>query len=227
MSDSELTANDPILRIPLFPLATVLVPGLVMPLILFEPKYLKLGEHLSDREESDRYFGIVKTTPKLIGASDISINTIGTIAQVQSLDLRSDQKWDLVAVGGRKFKILEIHQDMPYLTADVQVLPEESELDSANDLLIETTISVFDKYRSLLGVSVADNSDLPSEGQTLSYLITAVAMFSLDEKQALLETHSTYTRLSRINRILTREVSLLSQLVCFPTFEPDSRISFN
>jgi len=227
MREAEFTVNDPILRIPLFPLATVLVPGLVMPLVLFEPKYLKLAEHLSDREETDRYFGIVKTTPKLIGASDISINTIGTVAQVQSLGLRSDEKWDLVAVGGRKFKILEIHQDMPYLTADVQILPDETELDSADDLIVESTIATFDKYRSLLGVSVAQNSDLPSDAQTLSYLITAVAMFSLDEKQALLETHSTHKRLSRINRILTREISLLSQLVCFPTFEPDSRISFN
>jgi Lon protease-like protein len=227
MSDADSSTNNPILRVPLFPLPTVLVPGLVMPLVLFEPKYLKLAEHLVNRDESDRYFGVVKTTPKMIGATDFSMNMIGTMAQVQSLELRPDNKWDVVTAGARKFQILEIHQDMPYLTADIQILPEEGELEIADDELISTTISIFDQYRRILGVSVTENSDLPRDGQTLSYLITAVAMFSLDEKQALLETHSTRVRLCNINKILKREISLLSKIVCFPTFEPSTTISFN
>lgn len=227
MSDDLDATNRPLLRVPLFPLATVLVPGLVMPLVLFEPKYLKLAENLMDQDESDRYFGIVKTMPKIVGTAEISINSIGTIAQVQSLELRPDGQWDLVAVGNRKFRILELYQDMPYLTADVELLPEESEIDSADEATMSNTLAAFDRYRELLGVSVHDNEDLPSDGQTLSYLITAAAMLSLDEKQALLETHSTKERLKRITQLLTREYSLLSQIRCYPTFEPDYRVNFN
>ena len=227
MQDENATTNAPLLRIPLFPLPTVLVPGLVMPLVLFEPKYLKLAENLMEQDEAERYFGIVKTIPKTVGTADISINTIGTIAQVQSMELLPDGKWDMVTVGNRKFRIIELYQDLAYLTADVELLPEETQADEPDDEILSKTITAFDEYRELLGVSIQDNEELPAEGQTLSYLITAAAMFSLDEKQALLEIHSSSVRLQKLTRILNREVSIISQLRCFPTYEPDLQVSLN
>ncbi len=227
MQDENAMLNGPLLRIPLFPLPTVLVPGLVMPLVLFEPKYLKLAENLMEQDEAERYFGIVKTIPKTVGTSDISINSIGTIAQVQSMDLMPDGKWDMVTVGNRKFRIIELYQDLAYLTADIELLPEETQADEPDDLILSNALAAFDEYRSLLGVSIQDNEDLPTEGQTLSYLITAAAMFSLDEKQALLEMHSSSDRLQKITKILNREVAIISQLRCFPTYEPDLKISLN
>ena len=227
MQDNNALPDAPLLRIPLFPLPTVLVPGLVMPLVLFEPKYLQLAQNLMAHDESDRFFGIVKTSPKTIGSSDISINTIGTIAQVQSMELREDQKWDMVTVGNRKFRIIDLYQDMPYLTADIELLPEETAADEPDEITLENALAAFDEYRELLGVSIHDNEELPTEGQTLSYLITAAAMFSLNEKQSLLEIHSSRVRLQKITSILKREVSLISQIRCFPTFEPDYQISLN
>ena len=88
-------------------------------------------------------------------------------------------------------------------------------------------LSSFDNYRELLGVSLEENGNLPDDPQTLSYLITAAAMFSLDERQLLLETISTNQRLKQLKKILDREVSLLSKLRCYPTYEPDYKISLN
>ena len=227
MTDDFAGNSSHLLRVPLFPLPTVLVPGLVMPLVLFEPKYLKLAENLMEQDEPDRYFGIVKTMPKVIGTADISINTIGTIAQVQSLNLRTDNQWDLVAVGNRKFRILDLHHDLPYLTADIELLPAETPETDASEATIASVLQAFDNYRELLGVSVQENSDLPDDGTTLSYLITAAAMFSLDEKQALLEIYSSEERLRRIVQLLKREYSLISQIRCLPTFEPDYSINVN
>ena len=46
--------------LPLFPLNTPLVPGLVLPLHIFEPRYRELVEELLARpDEDDREFGIV------------------------------------------------------------------------------------------------------------------------------------------------------------------------
>ena len=45
--------------IPLFPLGTVLVPGLVLPLHIFEPRYRRLLADLAERPEADRGFGVV------------------------------------------------------------------------------------------------------------------------------------------------------------------------
>jgi uncharacterized protein len=227
MHDDAEALNGPLLRLPLFPLPAVLVPGLVMPLVLFEPKYLQLAQNLNENDPADRYFGIVKTIPNLAGTSEISINTTGTIAQVQSLDFDDDNQWEMVVVGGRRFRILELHQDMPYLTADVELLPEDDPAIPISENSIIEVLSSFDNYRELLGVSLEENGNLPDDPQTLSYLITAAAMFSLDERQLLLETISTNQRLKQLKKILDREVSLLSKLRCYPTYEPDYKISLN
>jgi Lon protease-like protein len=227
MQDDKDALSGPLLRLPLFPLPAVLVPGLVMPLVLFEPKYLQLAENLSELEGSEQFFGIVKSIPNLAGDGEISINTTGTIAQVQSLELQADGKWDMVVVGGRRFRILELHQDMPYLTADIELLPDDDLNQPVTTQVIEATLEAFDNYRTLLGVSIEENGNLPDDPQTLSYLITAAAMFSLEERQLLLELVSTNQRLKRIKQILDREVALLAKLRCFPTFEPDYKISLN
>jgi Lon protease-like protein len=227
MQDDKDALSGPLLRLPLFPLPAVLVPGLVMPLVLFEPKYLQLAENLSELDGSEQFFGIVKSIPNLAGDGEISINTTGTIAQVQSLELQADGKWDMVVVGGRRFRILELHQDMPYLTADIELLPDDDLNQPVTTQVIEATLEAFDNYRTLLGVSIEENGNLPDDPQTLSYLITAAAMFSLEERQLLLELVSTNQRLKRIKQILDREVALLAKLRCFPTFEPDYKISLN
>lgn len=227
MQDNKSAGQAPLLRIPLFPLPTVLVPGLVMPLVLFEPKYLQLAENLMSQDESERFFGIVKTMPKTVGTPDISINTVGTIAQVQSMELREDGKWDMVTVGARKFRIIDLYQDLAYLTADIELLPEETELDEPDELTLQAALEAFDEYRELLGVAIQDDEDLPGDAQTLSYLITAAAMFSLEDKQGILEIQSTHVRLQKITKMLKREVAIISQLRCFPTFEPNYQISLN
>ena len=45
--------------IPLFPLGTVLVPGLVLPLHVFEPRYRRLLADLAAKPEHERGFGVV------------------------------------------------------------------------------------------------------------------------------------------------------------------------
>lgn len=228
MEDELNYTEPPILRIPLFPLNTVMVPGLVMPLVLFEPKYLALANNLTELDATDRIFGIVKSMPKLSSEREISLTTIGTLVQVQTLTVREDQKWDLVAVGNRKFRILEIYQDMPYLTADVELLTDDvHNTPKVTVESIESAIAEFENYRELLGVEITDNEALPDDPATLSYLITAAALFSLDEKQQLLEILSTENRLNKIQKLLRREVGILSKLRCFPTYEPEYSVSLN
>ena len=45
--------------IPLFPLSTVLVPGLLLPLNVFEPRYRQLVDELMDKEPDEQFFGVV------------------------------------------------------------------------------------------------------------------------------------------------------------------------
>ena len=46
-------------QLPLFPLGTVLVPGLVLPLHIFEPRYRQLVADLEDLPEDEREFGVI------------------------------------------------------------------------------------------------------------------------------------------------------------------------
>ncbi len=89
--------------IPLFPLRTVLVPGLVLPLHVFEPRYRRLVHDLLARPEHDRSFGVVAIREGWEVGEDAVTSTydVGTLAVVRDISPRADGRYDLDDERGR------------------------------------------------------------------------------------------------------------------------------
>jgi len=114
------------MEIPLFPLHTVLFPGVALPLHIFEERYrLMVARCL----EAEAPFGVVLIRDgREVGGGDISIAAVGTFAAIREAEQHPDGRYDLLAVGIGRFAIRSVDTDRePYLVATVEPLPERTE----------------------------------------------------------------------------------------------------
>jgi Lon protease-like protein len=120
--------------IPLFPLSTPLFPGVVLPLQIFEPRYRRLVQDLVAVPESSdvRFFGVVAIrqgweVERIAPAK--ALYEVGCTARLQVVRPEPDGGFQIVTVGGDRFRLLDVvvGEDPPYLQAEVDWLDEEEE----------------------------------------------------------------------------------------------------
>jgi Lon protease-like protein len=117
------------MQIPLFPLHTVLAPGIALPLHVFEERYRIMIKHCLDASAP---FGIVliregsEVAPRDGITQDLAIAGVGTFAEIREANRYEDGRWDVLAVGTSRFLVREVHTELePYLVADVDPYPDE------------------------------------------------------------------------------------------------------
>jgi len=119
-------------RLPLFPLHTVLAPGIVLPLHVFEERYRVMVRRCLDAKAP---FGIVliragsEVAPPDGEAGELAIAGVGTFAEIREASRYADGRWDLLVVGTGRFSVREIEAGRePYLVAEV-----DPQLDDVGD----------------------------------------------------------------------------------------------
>lgn len=198
--------------LPLFPLGAALVPGMVMPLHLFEPRYRLLAEHLGETDGPQR-FGIVGIRAGREVADDVSgaLYQVGTVAEVTAMNHNPDGTVDIETVGSRRFVISSIDTALPYLRAEVEFLDEPAGPDP--DAAAIRAARWLTDYRDVLGLSVEPAGMKP---QLLSYVITASVVADPSVKQHLLAAPDTTERLHRAAQFLAQEVGIIKALASLP-----------
>jgi ATP-dependent Lon protease len=93
------------ITLPLFPLGTVLFPGAMLPLHIFEPRYRTLIEDISARTDGFGEFGVVAIRAGLeVGAHGVeSLYQIGCTAEVRRIQPYADGRFDILTRGARRF----------------------------------------------------------------------------------------------------------------------------
>ncbi|WP_405090515.1 LON peptidase substrate-binding domain-containing protein [Micromonospora sp. NBC_01392] len=218
-------------RLPVFPLGTVLFPGLVLPLHIFEERYRSLVRHLVGLPEgAPREFGVVaiqagwEVAPagppgrSGLAGGEITLHEVGCTAELRQVTELADGGFDIVTVGRRRFRVAEIDDDAePYLTAEVEWLPEPTGPDEVADVLAARVISVFRHYLGLIRPDQEEISEqLPEDPTVLSHLVAATAALTVADRQRLLAIDDTPGRLRAELRLLNRESALLRQVRAVP-----------
>lgn len=202
--------------IPLFPLSTLLVPGLLLPLRLFEPRYLELASDLLTLPAAQRQFGVVAIRHGrevgLAGGSELY--DVGTLAAVSDLSTNPDGTFNLQTSGTRRFRILELDLSKAYLQARVEYLPEIAGEGAAG--WAQLVAADFESYRSVMGLAV-NTTDMPPE--VLSYVVTAALVAPIGERQILLSAPDTTTRLTLAHRALRQELAIMRVLASVPAVD--------
>jgi Lon protease-like protein len=207
-------------RLPLFPLSTVLVPGLVLPLHVFEPRYRILVQALMELPEgAERRFGVVAIrSGREVGADGVqALYGVGCTAELREVTPYSDGQYDLVTVGETRFRLRGLDEEAgtPYHTGLVDFVREEDGDGDVNALGARVTRGFAD-YRERLGVEV---TELPDQPQVVSYLVAAAVVLDLPERQSLLEQPTTSDRLRAEIELLRRESALISAFRSLPAVE--------
>lgn len=208
--------------LPLFPLGTVLFPGVVLPLHVFEPRYRALVDDLL-AEPEPRSFGVVAIRAgHEVGTDAVrALYDVGCIAEVRRVQRLPDGRSMLVTVGGRRFRLGAVDRSRPYLQADVEWLDEPAG-DAALRGAAEVTARGFAAYLDALdSTEVAAGAQLSVDDPTaLSYAVAASLVVDLPERQALLECADTAGRLRAEAEMLAREVAVMRKLHAVPLPKP-------
>jgi uncharacterized protein len=213
--------------LPLFPLGTVLYPGLLLPLHVFEERYRQLVRDLLAGPEP-RAFGVIaihegrETGPNGI----VTLYEVGCTATLRQATELDDGRYDLVTVGAQRFLLTGTDDSRPYLQGEVELLAEETGDETGAALAARSVQDAFRNYLGALaerGVTQVSVPDLPDDPVLLSYLVAASMVIEVRDKQALLAEPDALHRLVTERMLLSRETTMLRTLTAAPA--PDLRNS--
>ena len=207
---------------PMFPLGTVLYPGVVLPLHIFEERYRRLVRDLLDQPEGPRRFGVVAIKEgREVGRDGVTaLHEIGCTAELRRVEAYDDGRFDIIAVGVSRFRVVRVDASQP-MVGEVELLPDVSTDEAIT--LSARAVRMFGSYRAALltaqGLLVDEPPELPDDPVELSYVIAASMLVDMSDKQELLATSTVDERLALEVAILRRESALVSQLSTRPAVE--------
>ena len=187
----------------LFPLRTVLFPGMPLPIQIFEPRYHQM---LAECMEADEPFGVVLIrSGNEAGDASVVPHEIGTTARVESASPVGGGRVMVQTRGERRFRILELLHDRPVLTADVEYPVDE--LTDVPAGLLEAVTTAFEqvqRFRQLVDGVYRRNIRIPETPGALVDTVGAAAADVLPARllQPLLETFDARRRLERADALL-------------------------
>ena len=195
--------------LPVFPLSNfIILPRTTVPLNIFEPRYIQM---IDQSMKSNRLIGIIQ--PKKTGAlKKPDLYDIGCVGKITSFNETDDGRYLIVLNGVCRFKInSEITSSKLFRECNVEYNEFIEDFKIANnDIEISDLKKIFDNLKNLLkkqGYTINWNE---IEKQNLDETINTLAMaspFSLEEKQALLETKNLLLRKDKLEKILITYIS--------------------
>ena len=207
-------------KLPLFPLGTVLYPGLVLPLHIFEDRYKQLVRDLADGPEPRRFGVIAIRQGRETGVNGVSaLHEIGCTATLRDVTEADDGQYDIVTVGTDRFRLRGLDESRPYLTGDVELLGEPAGDEAAAGLAASAVQQAFRAYLNAIadqGAATITVPELPDEPILLSYLVAASMIIELNDRQGLLAQPDALRRLNAERAMLTRETAILRELGSTP-----------
>jgi uncharacterized protein len=211
--------------LPLFPLGTVLYPGLLLPLNIFEERYRELVRDLLDGPEPRRFGVIAIRRGRETGVDGISaLYQIGCTATLREVAEQEDGRYHLVTVGTQRFRVVSLDTSRPYLQGEVDLLEEEVGDEAAAGLAVDAVQRGFHGYLEVLASRESVEvtvPELPDEPLLLSYLVAASMILDLSVRQDLLAEPDAERRLGAERALLARETTMLRSLTATPA--PDLR----
>ena len=201
-------------RLPLFPLNTVLFPGMPLRLHIFEERYKQMMAVCLEKRQP---FGVVLIEEGLEAGGPLAEpHLIGCTAQIMEVEPLDEGQMNVTAVGGERFKILSLDHANPYLAGLVEASPMDNEnpqklLTSGNRLRpwVERYLQILTRA----GDMQFDPQQLPGDALSLANLAAYLIQIPLAQKQELLALDDAVEFLDGVAVICRREVALLDAII--------------
>jgi hypothetical protein len=186
------------MKVPIFPLNAVLFPGGLLPLRVFEARYMDMTRDCMKR---DRPFGVCLIREgSEVGAPAVP-EAVGCLAKILEWDMQQLGVLNLKTRGGQRFRILERESDAQGLiSAEVELIPPDKSMEVPKEYagcarLLEMV--VLDQGKPIFAEPHAFD-----DSAWVGYRLSEILPIPLLAKQKLLELTDNATRLSILQRFL-------------------------
>jgi uncharacterized protein len=212
-------------ELPLFPLNTVLFPGMPLRLHIFEERYRLMIQRVA---ATNNTFGVnlIKSGEEALGPLPHPYE-VGCTARIVQLDEQNDGTYNLTAIGDERFRVLRMGVGQPYLTAYVESMPLQAHhtidvvrgTHSLRRLLaryLKLLSNLAETEEENVGIELNFNLsqlELPEDPMMLIYLSAALMQIPANEKQPLLEADTAASLLEQVQRLYRREMAVLPPLL--------------
>lgn len=189
------------IELPLFPLRTVLFPGAILPLRIFEQRYLSM---IRDCAASDTGFGVCLIREGEEAISPVKTAQVGTHAQVVDWYTLEDGLLGISTIGTSRFVTNAVWQEDDGLyRAQISVLPEPPPLPvpEAYSVLSDMVSRFMEKVGAQYPQSTPDDLQ---DSAWVGYRLSELLPLSWVEKQHLLELDDPLDRLQQLLDVIPR-----------------------
>jgi hypothetical protein len=207
------------MNIPLFPLQTVLFPGMPIHVHVFEKRYRLMIQRCLQK---DLTFGVVLLRKGLENEKCVQTYTIGCTAKIIAIETLKDGRFYLTALGESRFRIHSIDTTVPYLMGNIEEIFTDyhlshllfSEIDTLRRQILTylDILSSLDGYQYELNELTNKTLHMPDEPVFLLHLAASLLQLPSSEKQHLLSISQLFLLNSEIQRIYRREISIMKNL---------------
>ena len=186
------------ISIPIFPLHTVLYPGGMLPLRIFEQRYLQMTR---DCLRDATPFGVCRIVEGAEVGRPALPEAIGCTAVIAEWEMPHLGVFHLKAKGEQRFRIRHqaAHPD-GLIRAEIDVLEEVS--GNGSDAALDLCRRVLEQIVSRLGAEYFFAPLAYDDPRWVSYRLAEVLPLALEDKQALLEMADDHKRLDRLHELL-------------------------
>jgi len=208
--------------LPMFPLNTVLFPGVVVPLQVFEDRYRALIHHLlREPNPAARLFGSVgiREGYEVGDHGAQSLFRVGCRLQLTEVAANPDGTFDIEAVGRDRIRIQGLDTSGPFPESSVVELPTGHR--PVTDVVVERALATFHAFRFAVSGLREDPhpGNLPHDPDYLSWTLAAVAPLPMPDRQSLLECDDTEERLIMVTDLLRAELRAMNVIPSLPATE--------
>lgn len=193
----------------MFPLGAVLLPGMLVPLHVFEPRYRQL---VDDCRAGDGTFGVVLIERgSEVGGGDVRTG-FGTLARIVEARPLPDGQWLLGVVGTERIRAERWLEDDPYPRAEVAPWPDElgeAEVDDERDAAVRQLRRVAALSAELGQPAPPLHLELPDDPVLASYLGVAASPLGPADRQRLLAAPTVSDRWKQLGELLADHAEIL------------------
>ena len=196
-------------EIPVFPLATVLFPGSILPLHIFEDRYKQMMRYAID---NGGLFGLCYRNDAAIGRDTLpDTGSIGCVAKINAVVPLDGGRMNIISTGVIRYRVLGLRQSTPFVVAKIE--PVTDDLEPGDDLnrifddIVEVCRKFLEAAQALDEPNAPVSRELPEDPEAFSLLVASALPIDNDAKQTLLEMTSTRLRLTRLRPYVVSALS--------------------
>ncbi len=187
----------------MFPLGTALLPGAVLPLHVFEPRYRQMvHDILADGVDAPEFGVVMIERGREVGGGDTRTR-VGTVARVADMRAMPDGRYALVAVGAERLRVNAWLPDDPYPLADIDLWPDEDrgivDLDDvthAIEQMHQRVRELNEAVRALGEMTPPPDSEIADDPHLALYHLGSLAPLGPADRQRMLDAATLSERLT-------------------------------